>query len=707
MNESDIEFTVGFDTSPAIQKLDELEEHMPMADAALQRMTGTFVPPQNNPPNIGPTGANYPRSGAMADSFFEKSVAANLEKEIEKVTKANNSVFSKIKDSLFSGVNSAKEKFDKAFGGGVPPGNNDDDARKSDKINQDEEAITDEAKAQNREMNEHLIKLGKTLKILGLIKIAVESIKKLWGAVFNKQADLNAEAGLLTADAIGTFSANTDKSYSMFHRGQKAMGTASPFKGGEVEEAMERLSAAKKQAMSGQKVDETLSTAVSELSKRFGTGLNVVQLLTGDPSRSMFDIVKQMSEAVEKGLPDLAGMSEKERSRYLKYMEDVFGKGFVNALATNYNINQRNPGDQKYAIERVMSHGESAVTSLNTAEATRSITESAAELKEAMDSLSQTILVKTEPAFTKFLNSITGWSKQINYLISILNGDKKEGPVSKFLHDRGLPVFWSLEPLLGSENADVWSVAGAIDKAAGVIDKAVSPDYKDVAQALNENPDYLKKANEAMARHDSVESVLNAAIQMNPAYGSQFGGNYLEEMKARSLKYRWFDELKTGGLEGTALLDTPEGEIAKAILAATKGKNIESFDDFEKATRGYYSTFGLFGEGGKYDVTASQYMNPLQYLLGGMTQRQQSEYIKLLASELNPGNTGGAISGSEIKINTEGKAELTINFTDVFGSTVTKKFEVPLESASTNAIIDERVKKYINATTTSTPSGGR
>lgn len=701
MNESDIEFTVGFDTSPALQKLDELEEHMPMADAALQRMTGTFVPSQNNPPNIGPTGANYPRSGAMADSFFEKSVAANLEKEIEKVTNANNSAFSKIKDSLFSGVNTAKEKFEKASGGGVPPGNNDDDARKTDEIKQDEEAITDEAKAQNREMNEHHIKLGKTLTILGLIKTAVESIKKLWGAAFNMQANLNAEAGLLTADAIGTFSANTDKSYSMFHRGQKAMGTASPFKGGEVEEAMERLSAAKKQAMSGQKVDEKLSTAVSELSRRFGTGLNVVQLLTGDPSRSMFDIVKQMSEAVEKGLPDLAGMSEKERSRYLQYMEDVFGKGFVNALATNYNINQRTPGDQKYAIERVMSHGESAVTSLNTAEATRSITESAAELKEAMDSLSQTILGKMAPALTQFLNLITGWLKQINGLISIFNGDKKERPVSKFLHNRGLPVPWTLEPLLGSKNADVWSVAGAIDKA-------VSPDYKDVAQALKENPDYLKKANEAMARHASVEDVINAAIQMNPAYGSQFGGNYLEGMKARSLKYRWFDELKTGGLEGTALLATPEGEIAKAILGATKGKNIESFDDFEKATRGLdFFMEGFFKDGGKYDVTASQYMEPLQYLLSGMSQRQQREYIKLLARELNLGNTGGAISGSEIKINTEGKAELTINFTDVFGSAVTKKFEVPLESASTNAIIDERVKRYINATTTSTPSGGR
>jgi hypothetical protein len=236
----------------------------------------------------------------------------------------------------------------------------------------------------------------------------------------------------------------------------------------------------------------------------------------------------------------------------------------------------------------------------------------------------------------------------------------------------------------------------------------VSPDYKDVAQALKENPDYLQKANEAMARHESVEDVINASIQMNPEYGSQFGGNYLEEMKARSLKYRWFDELKTGGLEGTALLDTPEGEIAKAILGATKGKNIESFDDFEKATRGLdFFMEGLFEDGGKYDVTASQYMNPLQYLLGGMSQRQQSEYIKLLASELNPGNNGGAISGSEIKINTEGKAELTINFTDVFGSAVTKKFEVPLEPASTNAIIDERIKRYMNATTTSTPSGGR
>lgn len=694
MNESDIEFTVDLDMSPAEQKLRQFESNMPMADAAFQRVTGSFTPQQNTPPNIGPTGAAYPRSGAMAESFFEKSVAANLEKEADRLSRSHASLYDKIKDAFFSRKTS--DKFDAASNGGVPPTPpptendvvDDEDAKKTDEIKQNEEAITGEAKAQNREMNEHHIKLGKTLTILGLIKAAVDAIKKTWTAAFDTQAKLNKETGFLSSDPHGAFTANTDRSYAMFLRGIANLGKASPFKGDEVDSLMKLISKAREDAMSGKGVDERLSTAVELLNKTFGTNFNVVQLLTGDPSRTNFDIVKEITEAVEKGIPNMAKMPEGELNRTMSYLKQVLGDNFLDALMTNYNMNLIT-GDTRLAMEKVMTYGTSAVTDVNVAEATKQITEAGATLKNNFEQLSQTILKTVEPAFTNFITNLSGLTTTIEVMIKNRRAWLPK-PVADYLdwrdkrkeqaHAAGIPTL--LELIFGSKDDNVFTLPALVQ------DITLGEDARDALRAIRTNPDYKKKANEKYKNAKSVYDIFEAQILSSSEYGSEFGGGWIEDKFKEAIAYEMYDRAIKGQLGDTPYETAVKSGISKGSLP------IDDIGNFISALKNLPTYIRAIDdelkEGGSFDVTTEKYLNPKEYILGMLSDAAKGEYLRNWGKTLNPATTGGyVLSAGEREFS--GHLYLNINMADATGRTAQSSFEIPMGK------LPYDVQKTINA----------
>ena len=722
MNESDIEFTVGLDMSPAEQKLRQFEENMPMADAAFQRATGSFTPQQNNPPNIGPTGAAYPRSGAMADSFFEKSVAANLEKEADRLSRSHASLYDKIKDAFFSRKTS--DKFDAASNGGVPPTPpptendvvDDEDAKKTDEIKQNEEAITGEAKAQNREMNEHHIKLGKTLTILGLIKAALEGIKKLWATSFETQANLIQTAGYLSKDPEGAFRANRDRTREMMYAGIAAWGKGTPFSKSAYDELSTKIQTAREKAMKGQGVDESLTIATQYLHDKIGTNLNAVQLLTGDRSRTNTEVTNELLEEIEKSLVNISKLDESERNRVLGYLRDLIGPEMMDALMANINLNLRTGGTGT-AIEKVKERGGASISNANVAEAAREITEAGSELSSAFTTLKQTLLVSIEPAFTKFLEGLTGLTRFLTALLTE-------------------PETWLPEPLASLVKGGKWlggkieetgkarEIAGSIVATTGgalsnpllvgagmaIANSGEKGDSADVSAALKANPNFKMDAANALAKAKSVDEIISAAYMMDERYASSAsGGRWLENEKEKALQYQLYSDLISGQIFNESMKGGVMGRLSSIVIDKFAGDIPETFDEFSNVlgkVGAYYKEIqSAFGEGGELDVNKESYLSPANYVLGALRGNAKDEYAALLAMLFSRESTGGAISGSEIKINTEGKAVLTINFTDVFGSSVTKEYEVPMDSKA--SIFDEKTRRFFNTTTTSTPSGGR
>jgi hypothetical protein len=235
-------------------------------------------------------------------------------------------------------------------------------------------------------------------------------------------------------------------------------------------------------------------------------------------------------------------------------------------------------------------------------------------------------------------------------------------------------------------------------------------DSADVSAALKANPNFKMDAANALAKAKSVDEILNAAYMMDERYASSAsGGRWLENEKEKAIQYQLYSDLISGQIFNESMKGGVMGRLSSIVIDKFAGDIPETFDEFSNVlgkVGAYYKEIqSAFEEGGELDINKESYLYPANYVLGTLRGNAKDEYAALSAMAFSRESTGGAISGSEIKINTEGKAVLTINFTDVFGSSVTKEYEVPMDSKA--SIFDEKTRRFFNTTTTSTPSGGR
>lgn len=712
MNESDIEFTVGLDLSDAERKINKFQSEMRMADAAFERITGQSAAPRTANPrglgieNFSPVDASLTNAARK----FEAAVSLASEKlrmqaERAAARREYNAAY-KVNDT--AGMQTASEKFTTANQNlknisDIEKANREQEKRQKElnDVELKDEEITNEAKAQNREMNEHHIKLGKTLTLLGLIKAAVEAIKKAWAGAFDRQAELMKGTGFLTMDPIGTFHANTDRTYAMIMAGLKHMGAAAPFQMGALNEFLTRIQTAKENAMMGKGVDENLTIAFQQLNDILGTRLNAEQLLTGDPTRSNVEIAREILDTLEKQLPKLASMDEMTRSRLMGYIRTAVGPELANALAANYNLNLRT-GDTRTMLEKTVSHGGSEITNYNIADATAKITNAVAELSEALDKLKDQFLTLITGPLTQFTNTLTNSITVISSLFenpenflpapiatgvrAAINAAKDAG---KWLNEKA--------PKVVKGAASVATIGATFTPAAPIVlaksgkdyyKSLVSPDAADVASALAEHKNIDEVINSLWANHASVSDLLNAQAMASSEYKSDWsGGKYVENIRKEAQLYALWSAYNKGNVSG--FKGSPLEKLAERVFKGkVAGKGL-SFDKFSAAAKGnllFMHDFDkLYAEGGVFDVGANDYWMPYTYGLQDLSPEDLSGYTHYLAKKnLIPKETGGRASAKE-DFTVGGQAFIRIQLTDINGAELkTKDITLPLSNLKSN-----------------------
>lgn len=395
MNESDIEFTVGLDVSDADKKLDSIQ----------QKMKSTF----------NESGANQGYSDR--DAFAYERM--RLIKERNDLNRAARSFYSEAYNKATMGdIGGAAMAKSSAVDAAAQAHDREQKIKfynaKLKEIDKEfiaETGITDESKAQNRELADQIIKLGKILSIIALIKAAVGAIKNAWGYAFGKAADINAERGFLLKDAPGAFKANYDKNYAMIIQGAKNLGKASPFTAEEFGSAMEKIQIAREKAMAGSGVDEEMSIAAQRLSQMFGIKLNAEQLLTGSPGKTNYEVLEDILNTLEGGLGKLGSMGSVEQNQALHYMRTLIGP-LADAIMTSYNQNLIT-GDTRTAVEKVQQAGVNAAVNLPMTKTVNELVTEMGQVKSAFAILKDVLLLEFSPALLILFETI---EKAVNWL---------------------------------------------------------------------------------------------------------------------------------------------------------------------------------------------------------------------------------------------------------------------------------------------------
>lgn len=702
MNESDIEFTVGLDLSDAERKINKFQSEMRMADAAFERITGQSAAPRTtNSRGLGIENfSSVDASLTNAARKFETAVSLASEKlrmqaERAAARREYNAAY-KVNDT--AGMQTASEKFTTANQNlknisDIEKANREQEKRQKElnDVELKDEEITNEAKAQNREMNEHHIKLGKTLTLLGLIKAAIDAIKKTWTGAFERQGELMKGTGFLTMDPKGTFHANTDRTYAMIMAGLKHMGAAAPFQMGALNEFLTRIQTAKENAMMGKGVDENLTIAFQQLNDILGTRLNAEQLLTGDPTRSNVEIAREILDTLEKQLPKLASMDEMTRSRLMGYIRTAVGPELANALAANLNLNLRT-GDTRTMMEKVESHGGSEITNVNIADATAKITEAGAELREAFDLLKDTITSLASTTLVDFANAITNHTKMIRTILEqpelflpepVAAIIRKMSEAGDFLERKGIPTS-PHQVLYGGSKAE-----GAKGLAkygvAGLIDRGLYSDVEDVDAFLAQNGKGLdERINQLWANPKSVSDLLNAQMMSAASYRTVAGGEALEKQRREAQLYTLWSKYNTGTLD--ELKGTQLEEIASGLKLGTisKGLSFEKFKDAFVFTNLNNILSSYYKEGQIFDITASEYGNPYAFTTKGLSSEDIAAYERYWAeSVLQKETTGGRASTKTVEVG--GKVFAKIQLTDINGKELkTQDIIIPISNLKSN-----------------------
>ena len=664
MNESDIEFTVGLDVSDADKKLDSIQ----------QKMKSTF----------NESGANQGYSDR--DAFAYERM--RLIKERNDLNRAARSFYSEAYSRASSGDMS---------GAAIMKSNAADAAAQAHDREQKikfynaklkemvkeflaETGITDESKAQNREFAEQIIKLGKILAIVALIKKAIGEIKKAWEKAFDIHQETLQNIGFLSKDPEGAFRANSDKTREIMYAGIANWGKAAPFSRSAYDEFAAKIQNARENAMKGYGVDEHLTIATQYLYDRYGTKLNAAQLLTGDPTRTNTEITNEILNAIEKALPNIARLPEGERNRTLGYIKDLIGPEMMDRLMANINLNLRS-GSTETSVEKILSRGGSVVTAANYAKAGKEFTDSASAMAESFKSLHYVLLGRFSPALQKLadlLSRFANWLADKFHIGELSYSEARNlatGQASAATLDmldvsgNRMKLYYNFN-IIGENDPDYF------DKYYDSKYLELEKNYKNVAaqtfanpnasaaerfQALiYQHPSYAGGSMGATLENMRMHAVLETLFNMQNEFGESLSADRFAEMYGGGTgEFYQFGGL--GALFATELQGKKFGKLSDFLKFAQKNKNIRN------------ALTNIFSESGAYDVTPYDVAkNAYGYITGGIPEALISTFKSGLWSSLNLGNTGGVFEvGGDVKV----------HFTDTYGREVNTE-TVPLKQKS-------------------------
>ena len=724
MNESDIEFTVGLDLSDAEKKLNQFQGEMKMADAVFNRVTSqplanrSFEAIRNSQ---GYKGFPFEKFNSYDNPIlnsakkFESVVSLASEKlrmQAERMA-ARREYNAAYKANDIAGMQTATEKFATANQNlkniaDIEKANKAEERKQKQTESQvqTEEEITDESKAQNREFAEQIIKLGKILAIVALIKKAIGEIKKAWEKAFDIHQETLQNIGFLSKDPEGAFRANSDKTREIMYAGIANWGKAAPFSRSAYDEFAAKIQNARENAMKGYGVDEHLTIATQYLYDRYGTKLNAVQLLTGDPTRTNTEITNEILNAVEKALPNIARLPEGERNRTLGYIKDLIGPEMMDRLMANINLNLRS-GSTETSVEKILSRGGSIITAVNYAKAGKEFTDSASAMTESFKSLHYVLLGRFSPALQKLADMLSRFANWLADKFHIGDMDKqklwditsgKESSATLDMLDIGVSA-----NNRGTVNKRLYDIFNKTTKYGAYYDYA---DIKDDAKYIDMVKNYKNVAAQTFANPKATAAeTFQALVYQHPKYASGNMGATLENWKihtvlealfnmqnefGESLSADRFAEMYGGGIDEFYQF----GGLGALFATELQGKKFGKLEDFikfaEKNKKISSALTTLFSEGGAWDVTPYDVSkNAYGFLTGGIPAPLLSAFKSAMWTSLNLGNTGGMF---------EVGGDVTVHVTDVYGREVQTE-TVPLKQKRTMGGYSSLPQSYRNAIT--------
>ena len=231
-----------------------------------------------------------------------------------------------------------------------------------------QKVVTQEQKAQNRELTDSIFKLSKILALWHLIRKAINNIAKGIKFVNNESQAITSrdiqEKGIFSIDAYSAMRANTDKTGAMIGRGLAFMGPSAPFSMTSFNDTIKSLQELRNKAMSGQGIqDEQQIISLQRISDSLGLGYNVASLMS-NPNIDLTDFVKDLMRSVEKFLPKLDTLDDIKKSLLTSDFIKALGPELIDAISYNYNLNQRT-GDTASVIEKVLAAGSGAHTPID------------------------------------------------------------------------------------------------------------------------------------------------------------------------------------------------------------------------------------------------------------------------------------------------------------------------------------------------------
>ena len=260
--------------------------------------------------------------------------------------------------------------------------------QKEKKIKEAKKETAKEEKNNAKEEKGSLIRFGKMLATLHLIKKVLNSIKNIWKRLSDTELKVTSrdvkEKGFFSVDSYSAMHANVDRSHAVISRGLGYMGAAAPFSMDAFDSVLQQLQDLNLKAISGQGIaDDQLVISLQRLSDTLGMGFNIKDILT-DPNLNLTDFLTNLMNSVEKFLPKLNSLDDIKKSLVTNDIIKALGPELANALVYNYNYNQRTGGTST-VMEQVTSKGTNAYGLIDYTKEAKNFTDALASSRAALD----------------------------------------------------------------------------------------------------------------------------------------------------------------------------------------------------------------------------------------------------------------------------------------------------------------------------------
>lgn len=260
--------------------------------------------------------------------------------------------------------------------------------QKEKKSKEAKKEIAKEEKNNAKEEKGSLVRFGKMLGKLYLIKKVLNSIKDIWKRLSDTELKVTQrdvkEKGFFSVDAYSAMHANVDRSHAVISRGLGYMGAAAPFSMDAFDSVLKQLQDLNLKAISGQGIaDDQLVISLQRLSDTLGMGFNIKDILT-DPNLNLIEFLTGLMNSVEKFLPKLNSLDDIKKSLITNDIIKALGPELANALVYNYNYNQRTGGTST-VMEQVTSKGTNAYGLIDYTKEAKKFTDALASSRAALD----------------------------------------------------------------------------------------------------------------------------------------------------------------------------------------------------------------------------------------------------------------------------------------------------------------------------------